>query len=152
MLAASVMTVQGPLEGDDAKGTASLVGLVLGWFAGCVLFVPLWAGLNFAFGTVLDGPIGAFVMEGPCQRLAGTAEPLSRYTLSRGKSRVSSSVCHFESGPIRVADGHTDGLGFTGHELTYLVIGFAGYGACFAGAIALTVVIVRGGRRLMFAR
>jgi hypothetical protein len=52
----------------------------------------------------------------------------------------------------RVADGRTDGLGFTGHELAYLVIGFAGYAACFAGAIALTVVVVRGGRRLMSTR
>ncbi len=140
------------MERDEKKKAPSLVGLVLSWVVGCVSFVPLWAGLNFVFGTALDGPIGAFVMEGPCQRLAGTTEPLSRYTLSRGKSRVSSSVCHFASGPIRVADGRTDRLGFTGRELVYLVIGFAGYGACFAGAIALTVVVVRSGRRLTSAR
>ena len=112
---------------------------------GCLLFVPSWAGLNFAFGTALDGPIGAFVMETPCQRLARTTEPLSRYTLGGGKSRVSSSVCHFASGPVRV-DGATDGLGFTGRELAYLALGFVGYGACFAGAMALTVFLVRARR------
>jgi hypothetical protein len=94
------MKVQRPEQSDEGKQAPSLVGLVLSWLVGCVLFVPLWAGLNFAFGTALDGPIGAYVMEGPCQRLAGTTEPLSRYTLGRGKSRVSSSVCHFVSGPL----------------------------------------------------
>jgi len=128
--------------------TSTLLGLAASWLVGCLLFVPLWAGMNFAFGTALDGPIGAFVMETPCQRLARTTEPLSRYTLAGGKSRVSGSVCHFASGPRRV-DGPTDGLGFTGRELAYLVVGFVGYGACFAGALALTAFLVRGGRRLL---
>jgi len=139
------------LAGDDVKATSTLVGLVVSWVVGCLLFVPLWAGLNFAFGTALDGPIGAFVMEAPCQRLARTSEPLSRYTLGAGKARVSSSVCHFASGPIRVADRPTDGLGFTGRELVYLVIGFVGYGVCLAGAMVLAVFLVRAGRRLLGA-
>jgi hypothetical protein len=124
-----------------------LLGLAFSCLVGSLLFVSLWAGMNFAFGTALDGPIGAFVMERPCQRLAGTTEPLSRYTLGRGGARLSSSVCHFASGPRRVADGRTDGLGFTGRELAYLVLGFVGYALCFAGALVLTVSIVRVGRR-----
>jgi hypothetical protein len=136
------------LQGDEVNAP-SLLGLLVSWVVGCLLFVPLWAGLNFGFGTALDGPIGAFVMETPCQRLAGTTEPLTRYTLGGGKARVSSSVCHFASGGVRVADGQTDGLGFTGRELAYLVIGFVGYAACFAGAIVVTVVLVRAGRRLI---
>jgi hypothetical protein len=133
---------------SKADATSSPVGLFLSWVAGCLLFVPLWAGLNFGFGTALDGAIGAFIMERPCQQLAGTNEPLVRYTLGGGKSRLSSSVCHFASGPIRV-DGPTDGLGFTGRELAYLVVGFAGYAACFVGAMALAVLLVRAGRRLL---
>jgi hypothetical protein len=143
------MKVQGPLEGDEALPASTLVGLVLSGLVGCLLFVPLWAGLNFAFGTALDGPIGAFVMEPPCQRLAGTTEPLSYYTLGRGKSRLSSSVCHFASGPIRVADGPTDGLGFTKREFVYLVIGLVGYAVCFVGALLLAVYVVRTGRRFL---
>ncbi len=119
----------------------------MSWVVGCLLFVPAWAGLNFAFGTALDGPIGAFVMEAPCQRLARTTEPLHHYKLSGGKSRVSSSVCYFASGPVRV-DGPTDGLGFKGRELAYLLTGFAGYAACFFGALALTFWLVRTARRL----
>jgi len=130
-----------------AGTNSALVGCALSWLVGCVLFVSSWAGLNFAFGTALDGPIGAFVMEAPCQRLTGTTEPLSRYTLGKGKSRLASSVCHFASGSIRVADRRTDGLGFTGRELAYLVIGFAGYAACLAGALALTIAVVRAGQR-----
>lgn len=141
------MSAKGPLQGDEASPTSILVGLVC-WLVGCLLFVPLWAGLNFAFGTALDGPIGAFVMESPCQRLASTTNPLSRYTLGKGKGRHSSSVCHFASGPIRVADRPTDGLGFTGHELAYLALGFAGYAACLAGALVLTFFLVNTGRRL----
>ena len=140
------MGVQPP-RADEPKSTQTLLGLVVSWIVGCVLFVPAWAGLNFAFGTALDGPIGAFVMETPCQRLANTTERLHHYKLSGGKSRVSSSVCHFASGPIRV-DGPTDGLGFKGRELVYLVIGFAGYAACFAGALALTFWLVRTVRRI----
>jgi len=141
------MKSQGPLHGDEAQPTSGLVALAFSCLVGSLLFVPLWAGMNFAFGSALDGPIGAFVMERPCQRLAGTTEPLSRYTLGHGKVQLSSSVCHFASGPRRVADGRTDGLGFTGHELAYLVIGFMGYALCLAGALVLTVSIVRVGRR-----
>jgi hypothetical protein len=138
-----------PLEADEAKQKSGVIALVLGWLVGCLLFVPLWAGLNFAFGTALDGPIGAFVMESPCQRLAGTTESLSRYTLSKGKGRLSSSVCHFASGPIRVSDRPTDGLGFTGREFVYLMIGFAGYAVCLVGAMVLAVFFVRAGGRLV---
>jgi len=142
------MKSQSPFEGDEPQPTSRLVGLVLSYLVGSLLFVPLWAGMNFAFGTALDGPIGAFVMERPCQRLAGTTEPLSRYSLGHGKVRLSSSVCHFASGTVRVADGRTDGLGFTGREFAYILIGFVGYAVCFAGALLLTVFMVRVGRRL----
>jgi hypothetical protein len=134
------------LPSDEAKRTSTLVGPLLSLFAGSLLFVPLWAVMNFAFGTALDGPIGAFVMERPCQQLASTTETLSSYALSSGKGRLSSSVCHFPSGPIRV-DGATDGLGFTSREFVYLMLGFAGYAACFVGAMVLSMLIVRGGRR-----
>jgi len=134
------------LNGDEPQSTSALLGLAARWLLGCVLFVPLWALMNYAFGAALDGPIGAFVMETPCQRLAGTTEPLRRYTLGGGRSRLSSSVCHFASGPRRVV-GPTDGLGFTGRELAYLAAGFVGYGACLAAALVLTFMLARAGRR-----
>lgn len=135
-------------EGDEVSGS-TLVGLLVSLVAGTLLFVPLWAGLNYGFGTALDGPIGAVVMETPCQRLLGSNEPLTRYTLGKGKLRASSSVCHFASGPIHVADRPTEGLGFTGREFLYLAIGFAGYAVCFVGALVLTFHLVRAGRRLV---
>ena len=146
------MKSQGRPQASESQPPSTLIGLALRCLAGTLLFVPLWAGLNFAFGTALDGPMGAFIMEQPCQRLAGTTEPLRRYTLGQGKVRLSSSVCHFASGPIRVADGRTDGLGFTGRELAYLVVGFVGYAVCFAGAVLLTVSILRVGGRVFGRR
>ncbi len=137
------------LEEYDAKPSSRLIGGLVSWLLGCVLFVLLWAVLNFGFGTALDGPIGVLIMETPCQRLSGTSEPLARYTLGKGKSRLSSSVCHFASGSIRVADRRTDGLGFTGRELAYLATGFAGYALCFAGAMALAIFLVQQVRRLV---
>ena len=57
----------------------------------CVGDAQLWARVGARFGFDAgafslqafggDGPIGAFVMEAPCQRLARTTAPLSRYTL-----------------------------------------------------------------------
>lgn len=58
------MRGQGSPGGDEAKET-SLLGLAVSGLVGRLLFVPLWAGMNFAFGTALDGPIGALVMETP---------------------------------------------------------------------------------------
>lgn len=134
----------------DGESPSSVLGMLVSFLVGCLLFVPAWAGLNFAFGTALDGPVGAVIMQEPCQRLAGTTEPLTRYALGSGGKgrRLSASVCHFGSRRVRV-DGPTDGLGFTGRELLYLVVGFAGYAVCFAGAIALSIFTVVGGRRLL---
>ena len=138
------MKLQSPLEGDEVTSTSSQVGCVFGWLLGGLLFLPIWAVVNNAFGTALDGPIGAFVMESPCQRLARTTEPLSRYTLGKRKS---SSVCHFASETIHVT-GATDGLGFTGHEFVYIVIGLVGYAVCFVGAALLAVFLALTGSRL----
>ena len=93
------MKVRSALAGDEASQTSSPIGCLLSFVVASLLFVPLWAGVNFAFGTALDGPVGAFLMEAPCQRLAHTTEPLSRYTLGKRKS---SSVCHFASETIHV--------------------------------------------------
>ncbi len=146
------MKNKGQVQGAEEQPTSGLLGFAFSCLVGSLLFIPSWAGLNFAFGTALDGPIGAYVMEPPCQRLAGTSEPLSllsRYTLGQGKARSSSSVCHFASGPTRLADRRTDGLGFTERELAYLTLGFVGYAACFVGALVLTVRLVRTGRRFV---
>ncbi|WP_439815355.1 hypothetical protein [Zavarzinia sp. CC-PAN008] len=122
-----------------------------------ILFVPAWAGANFLVGTALDGPVGAFLMEAPCQalaqRLGGQAEPLERYNLgTAGRGSVSSSVCHFGSGFIRVADGPTEGLGFEWRELAYLALGFVGYAACFVGALVIVVFTVNRGWRIASGR
>jgi hypothetical protein len=122
----------------------ALVALSLILALGAAVFVTLWAGLNFAFGTALDGPVGAWLMETPCQRLAASAEPLVRYALGRG--RASASVCHFASGSIRV-DGQTEGLGFTERELVYLILGLVGYALCFVCALVTTTFLVRMGWR-----
>jgi hypothetical protein len=103
-----------------------------------LLFIPSWAGMNFAFGIALDGPVGVLLMETPCQRLAqrmgSPPEPLYRYDSG---GRRSPSVCRFASRSIRVGDGPTDGLGFSEREFAYLAIGFVGYAACIVGALAL---------------
>jgi hypothetical protein len=119
-----------------------------------LLFVPSWAGLNFAFGTALDGPVGVLVMETPCQRLVqrlgGEPERLDRYVLGKAaRGRITPSVCHFASRPVRVGDSPTDGLGFSERELAYLAIGFVGYAACFVGAMVLAFFMVSAGWRFI---
>lgn len=115
-----------------------------------LLFVPSWAGMNFAFGTALDGPVGVLLMETPCQRLAqrmgSPLERLNRYQLG---GRRTPSVCHAASRSIRVGDGPTDGLGFSEREFAYLAIGFMGYAACFIGALALAFFVVTTGWRFI---
>jgi hypothetical protein len=136
---------------NDESPIWTLIRIVVGF----VLFVPLWAGMNFAFGTALDGPIGVFVMETPCQRLAqrmgGPPEPLSRYNLGKGTkgTRSTSSVCRFASRSISVGNSPTDGLGFSEREFVYLAIGFVGYAACFVGALVLSIFVTRTGWRFM---
>lgn len=142
------MKVEGALEGDEAKETFSPIGCLLSFVVAGLLFVPLWAGVNFAFGTALDGPVGAFLMEAPCQRLAHTSEPLSRYSFGGGWKRTAPSVCHFQSRTVHVTQ--TDG--FTGREFVYLMTGLVGYAVCFAGSLVLTVYLVRGGQRFVETR
>ncbi|HEX2730128.1 MAG TPA: hypothetical protein VHM70_00930 [Polyangiaceae bacterium] len=136
-----------PSQNTRRESARALLRPLLSGLLGLALFVPLWAGMNFVFGTALDGPIGAFVMEPSCQELAHTSEPLVRYSLGAGKGRLASSICHFASGPVRVA-GPTDGLGFTARELVYLVLGFAGYAVCFAGALVAAFLLARAARRV----
>lgn len=135
---------------DDKE---SPIWVLVRFFLMFVLFVPLWAGMNFAFGTALDGPVGVFVMETPCQRLAqrmgSPPEPLTRYALG---GRRTPSVCHGASRSIRVGDSPTDGLGFTEREFVYLAIGFVGYAVCFVGALALAFLVVTTGWRLIGRR
>ncbi len=69
------MKVQGPLEGDEATSTWTLVGLLASGVLGCGLFVVLWAGLNFGFGSALDGPIGAFVVADHWTHLSASRPP-----------------------------------------------------------------------------
>jgi hypothetical protein len=130
------------LQEDNESPIWALVRFVVMF----LLFVPSWAGLNFAFGTALDGPVGVLVMETPCQRLAqrmgGPPERLTRYVLA---ARRSPSVCHFASRSIRVGHGPTDGLGFSEREFAYLAIGFVGYAACFVGAMVLAFFVVTAG-------
>jgi hypothetical protein len=47
--------VEDPSKVEEPKSAPTLTGLLASLVAGFVLFVPLWAGLNFAFGTALDG-------------------------------------------------------------------------------------------------
>lgn len=134
----------------EPSGSATLVKALLGLLIGGVLFVLLWAGLNFAFGTALDGPIGAFVMEQPCQRFANTRERLTGYspgTASRGR-RSTPSVCHFGSRPVSVV-GLTDAMGFTSREGVLIAGGLVGYGVCFVVALLGAVYLVVRSWRLM---
>ena len=142
------MKIGGRLEGGEAKDISSPIGCLLSFVVAGLLFVPLWAGVNFAFGTALDGPVGAFLMETPCQRLAHTTEPLSRYSFGGGWKRTAPSVCHFPSRTVHVTQ--TDG--FTGREFVYLMTGLVGYAVCFAGSLVLTIYLVRRGQRFVEAR
>ena len=142
------MKVGRAVEKDEAKETSTPIGCLLSFVVASLLFVPLWAGVNFAFGTALDGPVGAFLMEAPCQRLAHTTEPLSRYAVKGGWKRTAPSVCQFPSRTVSVTQ--TDG--FTGREFVYLMMGLIGYFACFAGSLVFTIYLVRNGQRFVEAR
>lgn len=137
-------------ETDQARLPSTPLGCLLSFVVASLLFPPLWAGVNFAFGTALDGPIGVFLMEPPCQRLAQTTEPLSRYSFGGGWKRTAPSVCHFPSGKVHVVQ--RDGYGFTGREFVYLAIGLVGYLACFLGAFLLTLFLVVRVPRFLKAR
>lgn len=137
---------------DDAQppGWVMLVKMLLSLVIGGPLFVGLWAGINFGFGTALDGPISAFIMARPCQRLDGTAERLTGYTLAKGgKGRRSSpSICHFGPRSVTVS-GQIGALGFQWRELLLIVTGLVGYAVCFVSAGVGTCYLVRQGWRLL---
>jgi hypothetical protein len=137
-------------EDAELPGWAMLVQVLLSFLVGGVLFVVLWAGLNFVFGTALDTAIGAFFMEQPCQRLAGTTERLTGYTPGRASrgTRSTPSVCHFGSRSVVVA-GPTDALGFPEREFQLIVIGLVGYALCFIGAGLATFYLIGQGWRLV---
>lgn len=135
----------------DPPGWLILVRMLLGLLIGGVLFILLWASLNFGFGTMLDGPIGAFIMEPPCQRLAQTSERLTGYspgTAGSGGRANSPSVCYFGSRRVMVA-GQTDGLGFTQREGLLIAGGLLGYLLCFIAALVGAAYLVALCRRLM---
>jgi hypothetical protein len=133
------------------SGWVILGQMMVNLLVGSVLFILLWAGVNFGFGTLLDGPIGAFVMEQPCQRLAHTNERLTGYSPGKaggGGRAISPSVCYFGSRRVIVA-GQTDGLGFTQREGLLIVGGLVGYLLCFISALVGAVYLVGLGRRLV---
>ena len=137
---------------DDAEpsGAILLVQTLLRLLIGGMLFVVLWAFLNYGFGTALDGPIAAIIMETPCQRLDRSSERVTGYRLgTAGKGRASTpSVCYF--GPRRVVvAGQTDALGFQWRELELIVLGLVGYAVCFVSAAVCTVYLVRRGGQLL---
>ena len=142
------MKVRGTVESDDSKETFRPIGCLLSFVVASLLFVPLWAGVNVAFGTVLEGPIAVFLMEPPCQRLAQTTEPLSGYAVKGGWKRTAPSVCRFASRTVHV----TKSEGFAGREFVYLMTGLIGYFVCFAGALVLTIYSVLSGQRFVEAR
>lgn len=142
------MKVGGTLETDEATETFRPLGCLLSFVVAGLLFVPLWAGVNVAFASVLEGPIAVFLMEPPCQRLAQTTEPLSGYAVKGGWKRTAPSVCHFASRTVHV----TKSDGFAGREFVYLMTGLVGYFVCFAGALVLTIYLVLTGQRFVEAR
>jgi len=115
-----------------------------------MLFIVLWALLNSGFGTALDGPIAAFFMEKPCQRLDGTAERLTGYTLGGGSKgmRSTPAVCHFGPRSVTVG-GPIAALGFRWREFQVIVIGLVGYAVCFASAGVGTFALVLQSGRLI---
>ena len=140
-------------DAESSGATTSWVRLVqaiLRLLIGGMLFVVLWACLSYGFGTALDGPIAALIMETPCQRLDRTSERLTSYRLGTGgKGRASTpSVCYF--GPRRVVvAGRIDDLGFQWRELELIVVGLVGYAACFVSAGVGTVYLILWGGRLI---
>ena len=127
-----------------------LVQTILRLVVGGMLFVVLWAFLNYGFGTALDGPVAAVIMETPCQQLDRTSERLTGYRLgTTGKGRSSTpSVCYF--GPRRVVvGGRIDALGFQWRELELIVVGLVGYATCFVSAGVGAVYLILWGGRLI---
>lgn len=62
------------------------------------VFVVIWAFLNFGWGTALEKFITPGVFSEPCQRLAATTTPLTRYApreTSRRGRLISMARCHF---------------------------------------------------------
>ena len=148
------MKGQDSSEGDQPKPPWTPLGCVLTFVAGSLLFPPLWVGANVAFGAALEGPILVFLMEAPCQRLAQTTEPLSRYKVGRGvlKGRTgassSPSVCHFASRSVYVDRRE----GFLWREGVHAILGLVGYLACALGSFLLTIYLLITGVRFFDSR
>jgi hypothetical protein len=131
------------LEDTRTPGWLMLLRLGLGLLAGGLCFVLLWAGLNVAWGTVLDVAIGPTLVAEPCQRLAKTVEWPTAYTklqVSRTGRIIQHARCHFGDREVLVNDSTWD-REFYWPETVLLFVGLGGYLACIFGAILGTVAL-----------
>jgi hypothetical protein len=133
---------------ESTPGWLLLLKLLLGLLAGGVIFVLLWAGLNWSWGTLIETTIAPAVFDEPCQRLTSGAERLTRYSkraTSRTGRLIQRAVCHFGERSTPVNE-ETWSREFQGRELGLFLVEGAGLFAIFFGAILGTVwLMIRAG-------
>jgi hypothetical protein len=130
-------------------GWLVLLKILLGFVTGGVIFVLLWAGLNWSWATVLETTIAPAVFEEPCQRLTGAADRLTRFSkrsTSRTGRLIQRAICHFgeRATPVNEATWSKE---FEAREFGVFLLEGAGLFACIFGAILGTVALmIRAGR------
>jgi hypothetical protein len=129
-------------------GWLLLLKILLGLLTAGVIFVLLWAGLNWSWGTLIETTIAPAVFDEPCQRLTSGAERLTRYSkraTSRTGRLIQRAVCHFGERATPVNE-ETWSKEFEGRELGVFLVEGAGYFAIIFGAILITVwLMIRAG-------
>jgi hypothetical protein len=134
---------------ESTPGWILLLRILLGFLVGGVIFVLLWAGLNWSWGTLIETTIAPAVFDEPCQRLTSGAERLTRYSkraTSRTGRLIQRAVCHFGEQATPVNE-ETWSKEFEGRELGLFLVEGAVYFAIIFGAILSTVwLMIRAGK------
>src|SRR5689334_23684876 len=110
--------------GNETPGWLTLLKILIVLpVMGCI-FVVIWACLNFAWGTALEKFITPAVFSEPCNRLAASTTPLTRYepreTSRRGKL-LRLARCNFGEQAVIVYEPVWD-REFAGREFWLLLV------------------------------
>jgi len=109
-----------------------------------VLFCVIWACLNYTWGAIMDHWIAPAAFEKPCQLVAKTTEPLTRYEaqkLGRHGKLLKLARCHFSAREVIVYDPQWSQEFSTREFLLIVVLNIVGLLACIVGAFIITALL-----------